>query len=562
MCNVSTSGNSRDRPWDSVLLERQDPTSLVSIARERRLVLDDGHGPRWVDLCWVDEVALALIDLAVGRRQGLDLVYPAPAGGVAVLLAAQLLLRQFQLSKGRSAGDAQLSLGLVTADPTMAERTWKQLRIATAGDRVPIDEVFGCYRAGPDGESPLGGRRFTGILIGQACARWPVGYLVIDRLAGLVRVEANQSSVEVFADPLDRALARDEEHGRLIWGWSDEDLMRWNQELEVRRQYTVPFSVAEDRLRTMAGGVNVSVAVARHPEAEAAVRRVREDLRLLRTMVPANSSRNLERGLSAAWHHFTTLTSLPCTTQPLRSVRRSTAMGGPRDPHLRVGTVWHGRRPSTATHARSRPSWPATSETSEPPSISESPRDRGEGCRGRRSADVGRHEDADGIPGPARRSRRRPRRHRDRSPASPAPSDACTARGPGRERSMIGEPSPWDWHSPALRARQRPHRRYAGRGLSQGCAHPGSSAVREAREHWGSAAGPRHIPGAPCSERSHRPRLEQSRRPSVRTIMVDGAEFVPQPDPFGSFASLFELDPLDLGGEGPHRGVARQDRGR
>src|SRR6266487_5535941 len=100
MCNVSSSASSQAMPWDSLLLERQDPTSLVSIARERRLVLDDGHGPRWVDLCWVDEVALALIDLAMRRRQGLDLVYPAPAGEVAVLLAAQLLLRQFQLNQG------------------------------------------------------------------------------------------------------------------------------------------------------------------------------------------------------------------------------------------------------------------------------------------------------------------------------------------------------------------------------------------------------------------------------------------------------------------------------
>ena len=39
-------------------------TSFVRIARQRRLVLEDGHGPQWVDLCWVDEVVLALIDLA------------------------------------------------------------------------------------------------------------------------------------------------------------------------------------------------------------------------------------------------------------------------------------------------------------------------------------------------------------------------------------------------------------------------------------------------------------------------------------------------------------------
>ena len=48
--------------WDAALLERND-TALVRIARERRLVLEDGRGPKCVDLCWVDEVALTLIDL-------------------------------------------------------------------------------------------------------------------------------------------------------------------------------------------------------------------------------------------------------------------------------------------------------------------------------------------------------------------------------------------------------------------------------------------------------------------------------------------------------------------
>ncbi len=81
--------------WDADLLEAQSRESLVTIARERRLVLEDTHGPRWVDLCWVDEVALALIDLSIDKNRSLALVYPAPAGQVAVLLAAQLLLNQF-----------------------------------------------------------------------------------------------------------------------------------------------------------------------------------------------------------------------------------------------------------------------------------------------------------------------------------------------------------------------------------------------------------------------------------------------------------------------------------
>ena len=45
-------------------------------------------------------------------------------------------------------------MGIVTADTTMAARTWNALRIATTGAREPIAEVFPCYRAGPEGESP------------------------------------------------------------------------------------------------------------------------------------------------------------------------------------------------------------------------------------------------------------------------------------------------------------------------------------------------------------------------------------------------------------------------
>ena len=119
---------------------RPGPASFVRIARERRLVLEDGHGPQWVDLCWVDEVALALIDLAREHVQSLDLVYPAPAGQVAVLLAAELLLHQFVH------GNRESSLGIVTADTTMAARTWNALRIATTGAREPIAEVFPCFR--------------------------------------------------------------------------------------------------------------------------------------------------------------------------------------------------------------------------------------------------------------------------------------------------------------------------------------------------------------------------------------------------------------------------------
>jgi hypothetical protein len=537
-------------------LERQDPTSLVSIARERRLVLDDGHGPRWVDLCWVDEVALALIDLAVRRGQGVDLVYPAPAGGVAVLLAAQLLLRQFQLDRGDRAGASQLSLGLVTADPTMAERTWKQLRIATAGDRVPIDEVFGCFRAGPDGESPVGGRRFTGIIIGQACVRWPVRYLVVDHLAGLVRVAAEQSSVEIFADPLDRGIARDEERGRLVWGWSEADLMRWNQELEVRRDYTVPFSIAEDRLRTMAAGVDVSVAVARHPEAEAAIRRAREDLRLLRAMTPAaKSNRNVERGMSAAWHHLTTLASLPC--EP----RRFDRFAGLPPWAARATRTFESELSAWATTLHDDMREVATILASDIADL-RAALDRGNPLETvvRAAADTGTPTLV------VTRTRTASRALLDALGADPDGSGvgALTMCAIGRlhrqgtwsRALMIGEPSPWDWHRLLSGLASDLTVAPLGEDAAKECASM-VSAVREARERWG---------GTQVRARTWRALVGADPPPppadvpaTVRpTIVMDGAEFVPPADPFASLASLFDLDPLDIGGEGPTSGVARE----
>ena len=142
---VATGAADAARPWDAVLLDEQDPTSLVAIARDRRLVLEDRRGPEWVDLCWVDEVALALIDLAVARHEGIYLVYPAPAGQLAVLLAAQLLLQRFIRRQRPS------SLGLVTADTTSATRTWEALRIATT--RIP---------GAPDSRLPMSAGRTRG----------------------------------------------------------------------------------------------------------------------------------------------------------------------------------------------------------------------------------------------------------------------------------------------------------------------------------------------------------------------------------------------------------------
>ena len=128
------------RPWDAFLVEGQDATSLVGIARQGRLGREERDAPRRVDLSWVDESALALIDRAVGRGRNLHLLYPAPAGQLSVLVAAQLLLHRFQL------GQPSPSVGIVTADTTAAARAWEELRILTVGSREPLHEVFPCLR--------------------------------------------------------------------------------------------------------------------------------------------------------------------------------------------------------------------------------------------------------------------------------------------------------------------------------------------------------------------------------------------------------------------------------
>jgi len=52
-----------------------------------------------------------------------------------------------------------------------------------------------------------------------------------------------------------------------------------------------------DQLEQGVGGIDVTLVVCRHEGAEAAMARVREDLRLLRSLSPLRADRNLERGL-------------------------------------------------------------------------------------------------------------------------------------------------------------------------------------------------------------------------------------------------------------------------
>lgn len=536
---------------DAALLEDHDPTSLVAIARQRRLVLEDGKGARRVDLCWVDEVALELIDLSIRRGEGVDLVYPAPAGQVAVLLAAQLLLHQFVR------GSASPSVGIVTADATMASRTWDALRIATMGGREPISEVFPCFRAGPEGEDPWRGQRLKGVIVGQRCVEWPVDHLIVDHLAGLVAGPVSQPSIEVFADPLDRDLRRAEQRGRLIWGWSDADLAIGDA-LEERREHTVAFSVASDRLRTLAGGVEVMLVVSHHPRAEAALGRVREDLRLLRALAPDRTDRNLERGLSVAWHHLATLSSLPCK---------------PSEFDRFAGMPPIAAR-ATTTFERELEAWAhtLTGDAGEIATILAS--DMGdlraavdEGNPFEESIRELRAADAETLI--VTRTQTASRALLAALGVDPAatvvgklsicPIGRLHRHGTWPTAVMIGEPSPWDWHR--LLSGLAPEVRVLALGerSATGCA----GAIAEfqtMRDHWAGGttrartwealvgtAPPQSAPPIPRQGRT--------------VIIVEGTEYTAEPDPFDSLASLFNLDPLDIGGEGPRSGIAREDDG-
>ena len=294
-------------PWDAVLIDGEGPTSVVGIAQQGRLVREESDGPRRVDLTWIDEAALALIDRAVDRRHNLHLVYPAPAGELSVLVAAQLLLHRFSLRA------PNLTVGIVTADTTRAARTWESLRIATTGSREPVAEVFPCFRAGPEGESPLGHRKIPGVIIGRRVRDWQVDVLIEDHLAGPVIGNRQLPTIGLYADPLDPALGKLAGAGEPMWGWDNAELAAWNSTLEVHTEGTVAFSVAHERLDCMARGTEVLIEVARHPEAEEAIARLREDMRLLREFAGSNPSRHVSKGMSVAWHHLSTLVSLPTT---------------------------------------------------------------------------------------------------------------------------------------------------------------------------------------------------------------------------------------------------------
>lgn len=292
-------------PWDDVLTRRQGASELIRVAREGRLTREVAGAPYKLDLTWVDEAAIALADAAAARDKDLALVYPAPAGQLGLLLAAQVALGCFLKRHEHK------QIGLLTGDPAGASRLWSELRLGSVGQRVPLTEVFPLWRATPNGSAPTGGRPFTGLLIGQKAVNWPVSITIVDTLSGPVDGVPSGTVLRLYADPLDAELRRLAAKGHLVWGWSDSLISLWHGELETQARGTIPFSVAHSRLKNMGAGVSVRVVVVGGDDAAAAIERLRSDIGALAAAAGKTPPWHFDLGLRLAWSHAYTLAALP-----------------------------------------------------------------------------------------------------------------------------------------------------------------------------------------------------------------------------------------------------------
>ena len=122
---------------------------------------------------------------------------------------------------------------------------------------------------------------------------------------------------------------------------------------------------------------------------------------------------------------------------------------------------------------------------------------------------------------------------------------------------VVGEPPPWDWHRILSGLSTNVEVLVLGEEAANSSVSR-IAATRSAGERWGGtdvrARTWRALVG---SEPPPLPAFAENAVASV--TLLDGAEYHPEPDPFDELSSLFNLDPIDFGGEGPRSGAARED---
>ena len=291
--------------WEEILAEGMGKGSIVDVAREGRLARLVKTSYVTVGLTLVDEAVLALVERAINQRSNVTFVYPAPAGEVSVLLAAQILITRLVQ------GHVSPSVGIVTSDTTTVVRTWKELNFGRAGERIGLSHVFPCVRTGPNGEYTFERRRFKGLLVGRQFVDWPCDVVIRDRIAGFAPGTPDVPTINIFADPLDSSLEEITEKGEAIWGWDGNDLALLDPPKSRHAGAVSPFSVATDRFNSIKSGLRTTIHVSPNLEAEKCAESLKDDLMTLNAMAGSNPSPQLKRGLQAAWHHQRTLQTLP-----------------------------------------------------------------------------------------------------------------------------------------------------------------------------------------------------------------------------------------------------------
>jgi hypothetical protein len=500
-----------------------------------------------VQLAAVDETVLALVDLALERRKSITIVYPAPAGEVSVLLAGQILLRRFINDENSQ------SVGIVTSDSTRATRTWEELAISSVGSRIPISSVFPVFRAGPDGASPLGGRSFRGVMIGSKFGFWPVDVAVVDRLSGPITGDPVVPTFRVFADALDPELEQLASDGKLIWGWTDADLALLAKTRRDRPS-AVPFSVAAERLETIAAGIKTTIHVAHHAESEQTVRRLRDDLRTLSDLAGATPPPSILRGIRVAWHHVSTLTSLPC--QPSRFDRFAGL------PPL-AARATRTFEPEIAAWART-----LTGDLREVAEVVAS--DLGDLRNFLEDADPFRRELAEAVSdGPATlvvvRTQTAARAFIDSMGGDPSSEKVGRARivalrrlhreGTWPRAVVVGTPARWDWHRLDSGLSPDVHVLVLG-NLDGYLGRTALETLRQMRARWGAP----EIRQRVWRELVGREPPPAPKLPEVRSevVVVDALETKPELDPFEALQPLLASAQLAVGDEGVEDAVGEE----